>query len=655
MKTTAKLSLLAAAFLLMIAGCANNFTPTEPSKDSFAKNVENKNTDIIPLQVVGTISSTLQTYGDDSGYRVTINFTAPVDLERVKTAVSFNKLNTVTNATDPAQVGAAIDFTVLTEGMDPKNTKAVHFKLKTADNVKVYAYVTGKELKAANTNQMMDQDRDGEQGEVVDDDYGEIFDIGSPDGKYGRTGYLSVGAANATLNGIFGQISFIPENNWFPEKKNENLGSLVTRIAASNYKESNDKLWTTNNWGISNDEYGRLLNAHIRVEQFKDNKWESITPVFKKYPLSNGSEAWVADISVEADTEIRWKIVDIHNIIVKNADTSLYGYDLKYTNRNTAKSTVLQSRMNSGKTKGTIAFNKANAFATTYSSQGKFILTLNPSAFSYYDGTTDHTLTPVMKDNRYTTDYAGLVPATLTKDKFQFDGEAKYTAKNTYKDDSYSAWIFSGEKSLYIEVPFTLVKEGELSKQIQVESLSFAPSNLGLHPNATADQVKLKLDAKAFDESLKALYKETQTDNNSVKYNSYKNNELTKAFCEAVDTTIRTKVAEKNASHVYRPFESHPLISELETIGAVQNYVANAISRYVSNFPSSGNVAVADANETLPALYVAPTVETAAFTAMYPGASGAVEVKVNKFNFTSVTPNFTNQLEKDNWTKLTLW
>lgn len=40
MKTTAKLSLLAAAFLLMIAGCANNFTPTEPSKDSFAKNVE---------------------------------------------------------------------------------------------------------------------------------------------------------------------------------------------------------------------------------------------------------------------------------------------------------------------------------------------------------------------------------------------------------------------------------------------------------------------------------------------------------------------------------------------------------------------------------------------------------------------------------------
>ena len=87
----------------------------------------------------------------------------------------------------------------------------------------------------------------------------------------------------------------------------------------------------------------------------------------------------------------------------------------------------------------------------------------------------------------------------------------------------------------------------------------------------------------------------------------------------------------------------------------MQNYVANAISRYVSNFPSSGNVAVADANETLPALYVAPTVETAAFTAMYPGASGAVEVKVNKFNFTSVTPNFTNQLEKDNWTKLTLW
>ena len=180
MKTTAKLSLLAAAFLLVLASCTNNFTPTAPAENAFAKNVENKNNQVSTQLRVVSISG-ITRYGDESGYRATVTFSKPVDVESVKKAVHVRQLKPLTEEGNP-QLGDELTLEWLTTTVNSEPTAEVSFKIVTTSTMAVYVSVKGDTVKAAGTDQKMDQDRDNEQGESTDsykgdDDYNEILPL----------------------------------------------------------------------------------------------------------------------------------------------------------------------------------------------------------------------------------------------------------------------------------------------------------------------------------------------------------------------------------------------------------------------------------------------------------------------------------------------
>ena len=183
MKTTAKLSLLAAAFLLVLASCTNNFTPTAPAENAFAKNVENKNDQVSTSTRLRVVSiSGITRYGDESGYRATVTFSKPVDVESVKKAVHVRQLKPLTEKGNP-QLGDELTLEWLTTTVNSEPTAEVSFKIVTTSTMAVYVSVKGDTVKAAGTDQKMDQDRDNEQGESTDsykgdDDYNEILPLG---------------------------------------------------------------------------------------------------------------------------------------------------------------------------------------------------------------------------------------------------------------------------------------------------------------------------------------------------------------------------------------------------------------------------------------------------------------------------------------------
>lgn len=703
MKTTAKLSLLAATFLLVLASCTNNFTPTAPAENAFAKNVENKNNQVSTQLRVVSISG-ITRYGDESGYRATVTFSKPVDVESVKKAVHVRQLKPLTEKGNP-QLGDELTLEWLTTTVNSEPTAEVNFKIVTTSTMAVYVSVKGDTVKAAGTDQKMDQDRDNEQGESTDsykgdDDYNEILPLGvtiassptsAPGNIYvGNTNYLYTTASgtrkvNTILNG---KVSF--ERGRKADDVNtvvaEN-GDLVTHVVISNDDWDPNKFYSEEFYGITKEDFEAFVNKHVVVEQFTDKEWKPVTANFvtDTTTTSPSYRKLVAAVSsITENTEMRVRFKDIRDIAVKSSD---YEYALRYTTdahaTDNADTTPL-IRANSGVKAGVIVFSKGSAFTHTWEAGNKVTLTLNPNAFTYYDEG-ERTITPVLeKDKTYSLSYTGFVPGTLSKDHFKFDGNVTFAAEHTYAETSGISKTFFNTypytKRFTVRVPLKLVKAPSVSKQVQVDSFSFEPSDISVYPNAandkltltymytpfTADENKqLKLDGDAFEKALKELYNSVLYNSTYYKYTTYQSNPLTQAFCAEVASKVEDAVNAKNQQiKLDNPsWTDSDLISDSERNNAIYSYVADIIEEYTINrsFYDYNVTAAPVKATTFPNLYVSPAVKTAAFKGQYntgkvdnDGKAIIKQVDVGEFSFETKRSSFDNQLDKDGWAWISL-
>ena len=704
MKTTAKLSLLAAAFLLVLASCTNNFTPTAPAENAFAKNVENKNNQVsTQLRVVGGISG-ITRYGDESGYRATVTFSKPVDVESVKKAVHVRPLKPLTEEGNP-QLGDELTLEWLTTTVNSEPTAEVNFKIVTTSTMAVYVSVKGDTVKAAGTDQKMDQDGDNEQGESTDsykgdDDYNEILGLGvtiassptsAPGNIYvGKTSYLYTTASVTDFHSILSsKISF--ERGKKADDVNtvaaEN-GNLVTHVVISNeYQRDPNKFDSEESYGITKEDFEAFVNKHVVVEQFTDKEWKPVTANFVTDTTTTSSsyrKLVAAVSSITENTEMRVRFKDIRDIAVKSSD---YEYVLRYTTdahaTDNADTTPL-IRANSGVKAGVIVFRKGSAFTHSWDADNaKVTLTLNPSAFECYDEGR-RTITPVLeKDKTYSLSYTGFVPGTLSKDHFKFDGNVTFAAEHTYAETSGISKTFFDTypytKRFTVRVPLKLVKAPSVSKQVQVDSFSFEPSDINVYPNAANDKLtltymytpftddekeQLKLDGDAFEKALKELYNSVPYISAYYKYTTYQSNPLTQSFCAEFASAVESTVNAKNQQIKWDnpSWTDSDLISDSEKNNAIYSYVADIIEEYTNRSFYDYNVTAAPVKATtFPNLYVSPAVKTAAFKGQYntgkvdnDGNAIIKQVDVGEFSFETKRSSFGNQLEKDGWAWISL-
>ena len=705
MKTTAKLSLLAAAFLLVLASCTNNFTPTAPAENAFAKNVENKNNQVSTQLRVVSISG-ITRYGDESGYRATVTFSKPVDVESVKKAVHVRPLKPLTEKGNP-QLGDELTLEWLTTTVNSEPTAEVNFKIVTTSTMAVYVSVKGDTVKAAGTDQKMDQDRDNEQGESTDsykgdDDYNEILPLGvtyalspasaSATNIYVGNRYYLYTTASVTrkVNTILsGKVSF--ERGKKADDVNtvvaEN-GDLVTHVVISNDDWDPNKFYSEEFYGITKEDFEAFVNKHVVVEQFTDKEWKPVTANFVTDTTTTSSsyrKLVAAVSSITENTEMRVRFKDIRDIAVKSSD---YEYALRYTTdahaTDNADTTPL-IRANSGVKAGVIVFRKGSAFTHSWDADNaKVTLTLNPNAFTYYDEG-ERTITPVLeKDKTYSLSYTGFVPGTLSKDHFKFDGNITFTAENTYAETSGISKTFFNTypytKRFTVRVPLKLVKAPSVSKQVQVDSFSFEPSDINVYPNAANDKLtltymytpftddenkQLKLDGDAFEKALKELYNSVLYNSTYYKYTTYRSNPLTQAFCANVASAVESAVNAKNQQIKWDnpSWTDSDLISDSEKNNAIYSYVADIIEEYTTNrsFYDYNVTAAPVKATTFPNLYVSPAVKTAAFKGQYntgkvdnDGKAIIKQVDVGEFSFETKRSSFNNQLEKDGWAWISL-
>lgn len=656
MKTTAKLSLLAAAFLLMIAGCANNFTPTEPSNDSFAKNVEDKNAQTSkPLTTSGF--STPQKYSNGSDYLVTLTFSHPVDLSKIKDAVKFYKLKGDIATSEKAQTGTTIVFDVL-DDVNSKNVSQVHFKLKDVDNVKVYAYVTGSAVKAAVTDQKMDQDGDKEQGEQVDDDYGAILKVGTPVGAYGDMSHL-LKASPVTLAGLFKQgttayLSFGNENNWLDsDKQKGELGSLVTHIIAKNEKVG-DKVRTLNTWGISDKDYGDLLNKYIEVEAFTGNGWTKITPIKFEQKTVNNESWWVAALSgVDAGTPIRANVVNIDKLTVPTAKSN-YPYILKYNLDCNASATETLFTSSSGHKVGFSASvldykTDSNPVLKAEKALAANTITLTytvPNTFEngVYANKNTYTVELIKNDDGFIAgNYKGLDTTTLDKEKFKLSKlcrvMSQYTSNVSFNYNGISAKLslnrVTRSKSLAMGISDITALGNSLKHSLTGKNYYADVTNtvtLAYNDAPSGLELPKKEDEKSiydgiYDDLFRLYYSASPLD-------KYKSSLLTESFFQKLkkDNIIK---------------------SELEILNFIDKAVKGTLDNNKDMFTSNGSLLHTEDIGAMN-LYVSPAVKTLKFTGKYTANGKPVDCSIPAFSFGKVQADSKDQLLREGWARISV-
>lgn len=658
MKTTAKLSLLAAAFLLMIAGCANNFTPTEPSKDSFAKNVENKNAQTSkPLTVTTLGFSTPQKYSNGSDYLVTLTFSHPVDLSSIKDAVKFYKLKDGIASTEKPQKGTTIVFDVL-DDVNSKNVSQVHFKLKDVDKVMVYAYVTGSAVKAAVTDQKMDQDEDKEQGEPTDDDYGAIFDIGTETDKYGNDSLL-LKKKPVTLAGLFKQgtiayLSFGNENNWLDsDKQKGELGSLVTHIIAKNEKVG-DKVRTLKTWGISDKDYGDLLNKYIEVEAFKGNEWTKITPIKFEQKTVNNESWWVAALSgVDAGTPIRANVVNIDKLTVPS-EKSKYSYILKYNLDCNASATETLFTSSSGHKVGFSASvldykTDSNSVLDAKKAVNANTITLTytvPKMFkdAVYANKNTYNVELIKNDDGYIVGkYKGLDTTKLKKENFKLSKfcrvMAQYNSNTVLTDNGMSAAL-------------------SLNSVIRSKSVAMVISNITALGNSITHSTTNKsyyADVTntvtfAYDDAPSGLELPKDEDKQSICDGIY--DALSKLYYSG-STLDRYESSPLTASFVQQLKKDYLLLgkTEMDILNFINKAVGNALKDSKVAFASNGSLSYKEVATS--DLYVSPAVKTLEFSGTYKNAENKdVVCTIPSFSFGKVQAESKDQLLREGWAKI---
>lgn len=636
MKTTIKLALLASALLLALAGCKNTFTPTNPSPDSFAKNVEGGNT-TNPLYVIDAVANGKYDTGE---YRVTVKFSQPVDLETVTKAVIFYNLKDGLSSTAKSEKNGVVTDVSKEDVLDKDNTKEVHFKLpKEAKDKLLWVEVVGKELKAARNAQKMDQDKDGVQGEEDDDFYATTVDIGSPAFSYGIVTNLNHGAANKIISSLFEASRFS-----FLKGRKEDLTddtsrpNIVTHICFSNNNSSYSEFESVEKYGIDNETFKNLLQKHIVVEQYVNNKWESVQTTFKESSNATYSRCLVGGISVGQDVSLRVRLVDIQDM--KNIKSKKFEYKLKYTHdaRHTNSKVLLNEY--SGLTKGYESLAASTLKLLPTSQLGSQTLRFElPSSVKLYGKEGEKTVTPKRDSDHYYVGYKGFDTNTLKREYFVTEIVAKPICIQYKKSFTSSSGI-----TKYFTLDFALIdaflKEGSavgMTTQSIVEYVgdftntdtdhyfADAVTQFCFTYNNVFNTEKISRKINGIFSSLIELYDSIHK-SGALPSNTYKYNSLTEALFRYL--TNREHVSENDALTFID--EGVKEIRDLGSEGFEKSVVYTSLP-FV--------------------LYISPEVQIAAFKGVVSGSSE--DVTVGPLNFKQSDASSHNPLLSAGWQMVT--
>ena len=555
-------------------------------------------------------------------------------------------------STEKPQKGTTIVFDVL-DDVNSKNVSQVHFKLKDVDKVKVYAYVTGSAVKAAVTDQKMDQDEDKEQGEPTDDDYGAIFDIGTVTDKYGNDSLL-LKKKPVTLAGLFKQgttdyLFFGNENNWLDsDKQKGELGSLVTHIIAKNEKVG-DKVRTLKTWGISDKDYGDLLNKYIEVEAFKGNEWTKITPIKFEQKTVNNESWWVAALSgVDAGTPIRANVVNIDKLTVPS-EKSKYLYILKYNLDCNASATETLFTSSSGHKVGFSATLDAGEVLKAEKAAAANTITLTytvPSKFenAVFANKAARDVKLMTKDGYIIGEYKGFDTSTLKKENFkvgklctvttQYESMSRFYGNgigaalslNRVSRSKYLVMVISDITALGNSTELSATK-GYYADVTNTVTFAYNDVPSGLKLPEGKDEKKPICD-EIYDD-LKALY------NNGLSVDKYKSNSLTESFFKQLKKDNITK-------------------TELEILNFIDKAVKNALDNNKDVFTSNGSLSHKEGIGAMN-LYLSPAVKTHSFKGMYNnGTEDVINYPIPPFSFGKVQADSKDQLLREGWATISV-
>ena len=493
MKTTIKLGLCAAAFLLMFAGCSNAVKPSTVADDSFRANVTGTSHSTTEALTVSSVTPAPVKYGDaDNKYLIEVTFSKPVT-DSVKNAIEFYPLTPSKDADKAPTKGNKLSAEITVNG---KVARCV----VTGKDVYLWMKITGSAVEAVN-GQRLNLDGDTEWGEPDDDDYVVYtkksgfnnFKLGNPTETLGRTYYLNTGNDNVVYNGWL-----TPKFKKASEEKDSSnkpvhpeLGDLVNKIEIS---------WATGvniaDYGVKADAITPIIKDHLRVEQYVNGKWQEISSDGVKFSDYNTTDKkWSASLTLNSDTQVRYKWVDLQNM--PNLTSDKYKYPIKFTMECNPKGIVAagSAEPTNRKASAFAPWDPTVVLSNRIWSDDHVEFELKGDTFTQNvyisDKLQSASVTPKKKDGYYL-DFTGFVGAGLKEENFKVVFAGKQTGTYT-KADISKAGDIELSSSVTLKLNNTFV-----AKEAKVTELVKSCSDVGSYPKATNNKVTLYFRPVAF-------------------------------------------------------------------------------------------------------------------------------------------------------------
>ena len=633
MKTTIKLGLCAAAFLLMVAGCSNVVKPTAVANDSFRGNVADYNNGealtVSSATVVGK-------YGDaDNKYLIKVTFSKPVT-NSVKNAITFNVL-TPSGAVDKAPtIGAAVPADITVDGN-------VARCVVTGKDIYVWMKVTGSAVEAIN-GQHLNQDGDTKESEADDDDYYKDFMLGAPTGILGLTRYLNNGSTNSvysdstwTLTPTFkGADSDYDSSH---QVKDPSLGTLINRAEITFNPESK---------GVTADSITGILKDHLRVEQYVNGEWKEVSATFTyNNAAAAGDRKWIAPLTLNSNTQVRYKWIGLRNMPALT--TTKQSYKVRYSLNCNEVDIKVGGVTNTSHKATEFALWNTNVLKAKKVTDGDrrvdLTLKLQANTFDQSSIFISKTLSNVQvtpkKDtgNTYFTDFIGFDKSGLEKDNFKL----MYTAGD-YNYAYTPTTAYNSEDGVNLEgsVQFKWERKVNLNG-IEAKITDFAvygvenTASLALYPKVVSGKVSLryadpvKINTTTIENDMKTLIKA-----------DLKNEDEEASFFQELYAVVLPKVRKNNGE------------TEAQTAEKAKRFVKAVMRKELKKVEESTfSFNTHEAHAIAFNLYISPKVKVAGFTGVYQDGTNKKDIAVPALGFKESAPS-ADPYEKTGWVKLTV-
>lgn len=335
MKTTIKLGMLTAAFLLAFASCSNIVKDPVAATDDVAKSVVTEHSTAGKGFTVTEIKG--KDYGDiaattNAHYQVKITFSHRPDKASVEDGVTFKTLKNK-SPVDQYSMPDVKDTFKADAVQFVDNEVYFTFNKGVGDIRNLYVFVDATKVKDVN-GAKLNHDGDDIQGEVGDDSYAALLNKDP----------LLAGNINyeQELSGIDDTWADKTNKTWAleavidmdPTVSGEEKYMLKrVKLSLADLPYSVD--YKAEDYDAMANSLTGHINNHVKIEEYdwKEGKWNPVTASFS---YVSADKAWYASVSIPAGHYARAKFID-RDKAERDTSKKLRGYDIKYTLVNEVK------------------------------------------------------------------------------------------------------------------------------------------------------------------------------------------------------------------------------------------------------------------------------------------------------------------------------